>query len=200
LNYQNETVMYALVVIDMQNDFVRSIPRKKANFIARNINALCRCFNSKRLPIYVVCTEHEPDGSDALPKAREEKVIPAIKGSEGALLFKKVTIPESAHIIKKKKYSAFFETSLARSLRNFRGALVVTGINTHACIRSTVVDACQMNMCVIIPDNCVASYDAEFHRETMRYLGSRVGLVLPSEMVISAVAEGRALFNAIVEI
>jgi isochorismate hydrolase len=61
----------------------------------------------------------------------------------------------------KKRYSAFFGTDLEERLRT-RGCskLIVCGINTHACVRTTVVDAYQRDLEVILVEGCIDSHDA----------------------------------------
>jgi len=181
--------MYALIVIDMQNDFVARIPIAAANILAANINALFYCFRARKLPIYVVVTEHEPDGGNALRKAREEKIIPAVRDTPGARLFDKLTVPAEAARVVKAKYSAFFDTALSGLMGDFSGFAVIAGVNTHACIRATAVDASQRDMGVIIPSDAVASYDEAYHRDSLRYLGARIGRVAPTAEIIRSVCE-----------
>ena len=135
--------MYALMIVDMQNDFVKKLPPELVHALAERTNRLIEVFSALALPIYVVITEHKPDGSDALQKARDERDIPAVKGSAGAQLVEGLTIPSSASFLSKTKYSAFFGTDADQLLQDFSGTLVIAGVNTHACVRASAVDACQ---------------------------------------------------------
>jgi len=176
--------MYALMIVDMQNDFVKKLSPELVHALAERTNRLIEVFSARAFPIYVVITEHKPDGSDALQKARDERDIPAIKGSAGAQLVEGLTIPSSARFLSKTKYSAFFGTDADQLLQNFFGTLVIAGVNTHACVRASAVDACQRDLAVVIPADCVASYDDQYHQESLRYLGARVGRVLSSDALI----------------
>lgn len=180
--------MYALLVVDMQNDFVKRLPRDSVKGIADRINELFTFFSKRNLPIFFVITEHAADGSDALRKAREENCIPAVKNTPGAEVCELLTVPNTATIVKKNKYSAFFETQLADLLNGFSGTLVIAGVNTHACVRATAVDASQRNLAVIIALDGVGSYDAEYHRDSLRYLASRIGEVLPSAEIVRVIS------------
>lgn len=182
--------MPILLIVDMQNDFVQRLEQRTVYAVTANINALARCFERNGLPIYMIVTEHAPDGSDALLRAREENFIPAKRGTPGALPVSGLELPKGAHVIKKTKYSGFFGTSLPERLADYSGTVVVTGVNTHACVRATAVDACQRDVQVIVPSDAVASYDAEYHRESLRYLGSRIGRVMTTMEAISVVEAG----------
>jgi isochorismate hydrolase len=76
----------------------------------------------------------------------------------------------------KKRYSAFFGTQLAQLLESVRCShLIIGGVNTHACVRATAVDAFQLDYNVILATDSIASYDEEYHRESIRYLAQSIG-------------------------
>jgi len=53
-----------------------------------------------------------------------------------------LAIASSDAIVIKKRYSAFFETNLDQILDGMNpDALILAGINSHACIRVTAIDA-----------------------------------------------------------
>ena len=45
----------------------------------------------------------------------------------------------------------------------------------HACVRATEVDAFQLDYNVILAIDSIASYDDEYHRESIRYLAQSIG-------------------------
>ena len=65
---------------------------------------------------------------------------------------------------------------------------VVAGINTHACVCTTVVDAYQRDYEVVVAVECVASYDEEHHEMTMRYLDGAIARLLPNREIIEMLA------------
>ena len=77
--------------------------------------------------------------------------------------------PSDTEIIKK-RYSAFFGTKLYEYLqgKNIR-SIVVVGVNTHACVRMTAIDAYQHDYPVYVISDCVGSYDPEHHEVTLSY-------------------------------
>ncbi len=61
-------------------------------------------------------------------------------------------------VIVKKRYSAVFGTDLDARISEFRpDVLVIAGVNTHACVRMTAIDAYQRDYDVIVAAECVAS-------------------------------------------
>ena len=84
----------------------------------------------------------------------------------------------------KKRYSAFFATDLDTRLSNIRpDVLVIAGVNTHACVRMTAIDAYQRDYDVIVRE-CVASSDPEHHDVTLRYLDGNITRVLPTAEIL----------------
>lgn len=84
-------------------------------------------------------------------------------------------MPSDVEVVKK-RYSAFFGTQLAQLLESVRCShLIIGGVNTHACVRATAVDAFQRDYNVILATDSIASYDDEYHRESIRYLAQSIG-------------------------
>jgi nicotinamidase-related amidase len=81
----------------------------------------------------------------------------------------------------RKRYSAFFGTDLDAPLSAIRPDVsVVAGVNTHACVRMTAIDAYQRDYDVIVAGECVASSDPEHHDVTLRYLDGNIARILPT--------------------
>ena len=53
--------------------------------------------------------------------------------------------------------------------------LIVCGVNTHACVRTTVVDAYQRDFEVILAEDCIDSHDAEHHEISLRDMNGKLG-------------------------
>lgn len=179
--------MQGLVLIDIQNDFVSRLKPRVRSRVLSATNELLELFSRSGLPIYTVLTEHQADGSDALPKAREEGYFPAVVGTIGAQPPSGLIDIKNPIMIKKQKYSAFFETNLSEFIDSRVDTLVFCGVNTHACVAMSAVDACQRSYGVIIAKDCVASYDSEYHRVFLRYLGSQIGDVLDNQSIVRSV-------------
>jgi nicotinamidase-related amidase len=130
-------------------------------------------------PVIWIRQEFSEDLSDAFPQMRRKGIRVTIAGTAGARLLSDLERAANDYQIIKKRYSAFFKTELdAHVARLQANPLVLAGINTHACIRATAIDAYQRDLDVIIAKDCVGSYDEEHHRITLRYLDGKVARVL----------------------
>jgi len=106
--------------------------------------------------------EFNEDLSDAFLDMRRRHVSVTIAGTNGARILPELTQASNDHVIVKKRYSAFFGTSLDGLLATLNPrSLVVAGINTHACIRTTVIDAYQRDYDVVLAADCIGSFDTE---------------------------------------
>lgn len=180
--------MMTLLIIDMLNDFFRRHARlaEQRPRLAASINALAGAFRRHGQPVLWVRQEFAPDLHDAFPEMRKHNLRVTIAGTDGCELLPELDRRPGDVTIVKKRYSAFFGTDLEATLKNLRpDPLVVAGINTHACVRTTVIDAYQRDYEVVLATECVASYDEAHHEMTTRYLDGAIARLLPNREIIS---------------
>lgn len=178
-----------LIVVDMLNDFFERSPTlaaQKCQLVSRT-NALVRIFRSSGHPVVWVRQEFARDLHDAFREMRANNVSITIAGTAGCELLPELEqLPQDAVIVKK-RYSAFFGTDLEARLSKLRpDVLVIAGVNTHACVRTTAIDAYQRDYDVIVAAECVASSDLEHHNVTLRYLEGKIARVLATSDVVVA--------------
>ena len=65
--------------------------------------------------------------------------------------------------------------------------LVLAGINTHACVRMTAIDAYQRDLDVIIAREAVGSHDREHAAVSLRYMDGKIADVVPVADVVARV-------------
>jgi nicotinamidase-related amidase len=186
-----QAARYILLVIDLLNDFFRQQARLAAQRgqLVASVNRLAAAFRQARQPIVWVRQEFAPDLSDAFLRARRENHRVTIAGTDGCELLPELECHASDMVLVKKRYSAFFGTNLDEILAATRpGNLVLAGINTHACVRTTAIDAYQRDYEVIVASDCVASYDAEHHEVTKRYLDAGIARFVPSAEIAKMLA------------
>ena len=107
---------------------------------------------------------------------RQQGIRAHVEGTPGAQLDHRLDVRAADVLIIKKRYSAFFQTDLDELLRSLGvDTLILTGVNTHACIRTTAIDAYQRDMEVIFASDCIGSYDEEHARISMRYMDGKIG-------------------------
>lgn len=177
------------LVIDVLNDFFRNQPLAgRRTELASAINQLVRSFRAGRQPIIWVRQEFKSDLSDAFLEMRKENIHITITGTTGAQILPELDVQPVDTVIVKKRYSAFFGTTLDEVLATLDpDTIVVGGVNTHACVRTTVVDAYQRDY--DMASECTASNDEEHHEITKRYFENRIARFLSNseihEMVFS---------------
>jgi nicotinamidase-related amidase len=185
---------FALLVIDVLNDFFRKDPLsgRRSELVAA-INHLVAGFRKRGQPIIWVRQEFNSDLSDAFLEMRRENIRITISGTEGARILPELNVEPIDTVIIKKRYSAFFRTTLDEVLEKLSPeVLVVGGVNTHACIRSTVIDAYQRDYDVIVASECTASNDEEHHEITRRYLDNRIARFLTNAEILKLVSSNSA--------
>ncbi len=177
-----------LLIIDMLVDFLDRFPAAERAALVAAIGTLADGFRAAGQPVAWVRQEFAPDLSDAFREMRRDDIHVTIAGTPGARI-----IPELApragdlHVIKK-RYSAFFATPLDALIRAERiDTLVLAGVNTHACVRTTAIDAYQRDLAVIIAREAVGSYDAEHAAVSLRYMDGKIAAVRPVADVVACV-------------
>jgi nicotinamidase-related amidase len=177
-----------LIVIDMLRDFLRSWERDRKEILVQSINELVGVMRSFSLPVLWVRQEFEPDLQDAFPEMRAKEIRITIKGTPGCEILSELAVAPSDIVIVKKRYSAFFGTTLDETLARLEpDAIILAGINTHACIRTTAIDAYQRDWSVILAADCIDSYDREHHEISVKYMKDKIAAVMSNEEIRSAI-------------
>ena len=167
----------AVLVVDMLRGFLEEghplYVGDKARRIITNIQGLLEQELAQGSKILFVCDQHEPDDL-------EFKMFPphCIAGTPEAEV-----IPELAkypgEIIPKKRYSAFFNTSLEEKLKQLKpDKIIVCGVLTNICVMHTVADARNRDYYVEVPVDCVASPDEKAHQFALDHMAKVLGAKL----------------------
>ncbi len=178
-----------LIVIDMVNDFVGRLDSTRKGKLVEAVNELATALRRASHPVVWVRQEFEPDLSDAFVEMRKKDIHVAIKGTAGCQILPELAVDPADFVIIKKRYSAFFGTDLDRILEQLRpDTLILAGVNTHACIRTTAIDAYQRDWPVVLAQDCIDSYDRPHHESTVRYLKDKIALVLTNAEIMASLA------------
>lgn len=198
----------ALVIIDMQRDFVepKGFGEVLGNDVSRVRPAIEPCRRvletARDMGLFVIHTRegHRPDLSDC-PQAkltRGGKTFIGEKGPMGRILVRGEKghdiIPElypiaGEPVIDKPGKGAFYATDLELILQN-RGikTLIVCGVTTEVCVNTTVREANDRGYECIIPEDCVGSYFPEFQEYALKMIkaqGAIFGWVSTSDKIIA---------------
>jgi nicotinamidase-related amidase len=171
---------WALLVIDMQNDFVLPEARlcvRGALATVPTIAAAVDRFRRSGWPVIWVVREHAADGSD-LERLRAEELQGdpvLVAGTAGAEIVAGLSPRSDEPRVVKKRWSAFMQTELDWLLRR-RGVdrIAVSGTQIPNCLRATVFDAVSHDYRVaLLTDACSAQSDeiAESNIRDIRNIG-----------------------------
>jgi nicotinamidase-related amidase len=148
---------YALIIVDMQNDFVLpDSPAAVNGAIATipKIQEILKFFRDKKWPVFHVTREHRGDGSDIEITRLErfckgEKI--AVSGTKGCRIVNALKPIEGEYHIIKKRFSAFMNTELDFMLRRIGvDSIIVCGTQYPNCIRATIYDGVAYGYNVIV--------------------------------------------------
>jgi nicotinamidase-related amidase len=171
----------------MLQDFLENWEPNRKRMLIQSINELVGIARTLGHPVLWVRQEFEPDLRDAFLEMKTRQIRITIKGTRGCQIVSELAVEDSDVCIVKKRYSAFYGTNLDETLAPLRpDALILAGINTHACIRTTAIDAYQRDWKVILASDCVDSYDREHHDISLRYMKDKVASVMSNQEISAA--------------
>lgn len=159
----------ALVVVDMLNDFVLEgapLEVPQARVIVASLKKRIDEARTKGVPVIYVCDSHDEDD-------REFKIWPkhCVEGTKGAEVVEDLKPQIGEAVLKKKRYSGFFETHLDKVLQE-KGidSLTITGTLTNICVLYTAADASMRGFQVTIPKDSIAALNDEDHHFALRQM------------------------------
>ncbi|MEO1405564.1 MAG: isochorismatase family cysteine hydrolase [Pseudomonadota bacterium] len=179
-----------LLVIDMLNDFLDQWEAGARQALTSNTNALIDACRKASVPVIWVRQEFASDLSDAFLEMRDKNISVTIQGTRGAEIDASLDRHQDDRVIVKKRYSAFFRTSLETDLADLGVTeIILAGVNTHACIRMAAIDAYQRDLRVVIAKDCVGSIDQEHADVSLRYMDNKIARVEPNATIISSLSK-----------
>lgn len=174
----------ALIVVDMVNDFFE--PNGKmilegGKRLYAPMNQLLDAAHHADIPVFYTNQWLRPD--DALFKKR---VPHCLAGTWGAQVVDAMHQSPKDIIVHKRRYSAFYQTDLDLYLRERKiESVIVTGVVTNICVRSTVHDAYFLGYDVVIPVECVAATSPDAQETTLYDITTHFGTVSSLDEVLA---------------
>jgi len=178
----------ALMVIDMQYFFLEpSSPAYTSGgtAIMTNVKRLIETFREAGRPIIFTKHVHHPDGIDAgIMKWWWEGMC--IEGSPESEIHCDIAPIQGEKVIKKHRYSAFYNTALETILRCQKiEDLIITGVMTNMCCESTARDAYFRDYRVFIPADANGTVNEEMHMASLLNLAYGFAVITETESIIS---------------
>lgn len=102
---------------------------------------------------------------------------------------------DDIHVVKH-RYSGFFQTDLDLVLKDMTiDQLVVFGVVTNICVRSTVHDAFFNGYEVVVPRDCCAATGPREHESTLYDIATHFGIVSDAARVAASLRAGAVIDN-----
>ena len=200
MKWEFERDRSALLVIDMQNDFVNEdgmVYVKEARGQLPRIKSLIdKC---RELAVPVIYTVHEVD---PLLCPLECATFPQLKeagmrfGTKGVEVVDELAPRQGDTVMHKHRFSAFYQTDLEIILRNIRGmenpvdTVIICGTVTNVCCESTARDAFFRDYKVVFGTDVCSALTQEAHSATIENMHF-FGRAMDCESIIKALQNGK---------
>jgi len=161
----------ALLLIDLQNAFFETeeLAACRERIVA-NCNRLIRAARQASLPVLNVHTVHKRDKSTWTLNMLEDDQGFLFEGTEQAENLAELDLDGSIGIVKRRD-SAFWNTELITQLLQHRAnSVILAGVSSQTCIAATAADAFAANLPVAVAVDAVASEDADFEENTLKFM------------------------------
>ncbi|MGI8854439.1 MAG: cysteine hydrolase family protein [Thermomicrobiales bacterium] len=172
----------AVIVVDMLRGFLEPGRPLDCGETARAILPAVRRRIAEEMArgatILWVADNHAPDDKEfamfpphCIRGTAEAEIIPAL-----------ADLVEPANLLPKTRYSGFYGTNLAERLARLGPDVVtVVGVCTDICVMHTVADARNRDYAVIVPADCVATFDPQAHRFALDHMRRVLGATVIGE-------------------
>ncbi len=186
----------ALMIIDMQNDFLdKKTPAftENARYIIPYLQKLCKTARKEKIPVIYTAHCHQDPKIDGgmtaqwWPEIRNKETL--VAGTKGAGIIKELKPLPKEKIIYKHRYSAFYNTDLEIYLRGLDVTdLIITGIMTGICCESTARDAFFRDFRVFIIGDATAAGEDDLHLNSLKILAYAFAYVTTTKEIIKMMA------------
>ena len=115
-----------------------------------------------------------------------------IEGTPGCDIVPELDRDPSDIVVLKRRFSGFFNTDLDLTLRDMMvDTVIVMGVVTNICVRSTVHDAFFQGYRVIVPQDCCAATGPREQVSTLYDISTHFGVVSDADSIVASLREGK---------
>ncbi len=190
----------ALLIVDLQNDFVRvgagmEVPDTRSTIEANQ--KLIAFAREKDMPVIYTKFMAGPkrtllwnwspqiEAVNACVRGFKRYYPDVDKELDCTDVIAELYPVEGDYIVEKYGYSSFRNTNLLDVLYSIdRDTIIVTGTVTQICIEDTVHEAFHNRINVIVAGDAVSSFDKELHDAALKNINMKYGAVLDSNSII----------------
>jgi ureidoacrylate peracid hydrolase len=174
----------AVLVVDMLNDFLEptgAMPLPEGDRLYEPIRRLLATARAHGSAVIWVCDAHPPDDREF-----DKRSVHCLTGTWGAQIVEALRPLDGEYRVHKRRYSGFYETDLDLRLRELGVAhVILTGVVTNICVRSTAHDAFFRGYDVIVVEDCVAATSEREQESSLYDIDTHFGTVSGLEDVLN---------------
>ncbi|HMO59347.1 MAG TPA: isochorismatase family cysteine hydrolase [Roseiflexaceae bacterium] len=179
----------AVVVVDMINEFLEDgglMVLASGRRLYRPIQQLVDAAHTAGARVVWLRDQHA-DESD--PEFRK-RIVHCLEGSWGTQIVAALHPGPDDIIMPKSTYSGFFRTPLHETLQAHGiRTLIVTGVVTNICVRSTTHDAFFLGYEVLVPEECVSATSDREQESSLYDIDTHYGTVTSLERVLELLVQ-----------
>ena len=187
----------AVIVVDMVNDFCKPggamvLPGYEA--LVEPQLAIIEAARASGAPVVWVHDSHRRN----MRRDREwlQRTPHCVEGSWGTEIIEDLGARDDEIHLIKRRYSAFFGTDLDVTLKDMMvDQLVVIGVVTNICVRSTVHDGFFLGYEIVVPHDACAATGPREQESSLYDIGTHFGVVSDARTVARALREGIEVVN-----
>jgi ureidoacrylate peracid hydrolase len=179
----------AVLVVDMLNDFLEpegAMPLPEGQRLYDPIRRLLAAARAHGSPVIWLCDTHPPRDREF-----EKRTVHCLTGTWGAQIVEALEPADDEYRVPKRRYSGFFETDLDLRLRELGIVhVILTGVVTNICVRSTAHDAFFRGYDVIVVEECVAATGPREQESSLYDIDTHFGTVASLDDVLGVLERG----------
>ncbi|WP_425538612.1 isochorismatase family protein [Microaceticoccus formicicus] len=177
----------ALIIIDMQNDFIQEgapIECPNGKKLIPVIQDLKKWAHSLKIPVFYTQEEHRFQKIDFGLELIRSEPEHCVEGTKGVEIVEELKPKDDEYVIKKRRYSGYYLTDLEILMRAFdRDCLIITGVATNVCVYGTAFDSIQRDIQPIVVEDAVAGTSIQLHEAFLQNIDYVIGDVVTSNQL-----------------
>jgi ureidoacrylate peracid hydrolase len=188
----------AVIVVDMINEFCKPGGKMVLPGYERLVGPQLQVIEAARkagAPVIWVRDSHRR----AMRRDREylKRTFHCVEGTWATEIIEDLGARTDEIHVFKHRYSSFFQTDLDLTLKDMLiDQLIVFGVVTNICVRSTVHDAFFNGYEVIVPSDCCAATGAREQESSLYDIATHFGVVSDAASVVAGLSKGSVIENA----
>ncbi|MFB1050964.1 cysteine hydrolase family protein [Paraliobacillus sp. JSM ZJ581] len=193
-NFEFDLNKTALVIIDMQRDFLYpggfgeqlGNDVSTTNAIIPNVKKMLETAREKDMLVIHTREGHRPDLSDVPPSKQRRGGNIGEQGPMGRILVRgeyghdivdELQPIKGEVVLDKPGKGAFYQTDLDIILNNKDiETLIVAGVTTHVCVQTTIREANDRGYECLMLEDCCAAFDEKDHEDSIRMINQQGGI------------------------